>query len=140
LNRVGGFLLLAAIVFAAPTQAADLTVEVRGLKSSEGQVHLGLYDSPETFPGYDGRLDGADAAITDQRADTVFKGLKPGFYAVAVYHDENANGEFDQFIFGLPLEDFGFSNNALAFFGPPSFDSAKVKVPVEGVSITINID
>ena len=134
--------LMAAVIVILPSMsaAADLAVEVLGVRSNDGVVHFGLYDSPETFPTKDGRLDGTRKAISENRAVYVFKGLKPGPYALAVYHDENANGEFDQILFGLPVEDFGFSNGAVAFFGPPGFDNAAVLVPPEGAKITIRLD
>jgi uncharacterized protein (DUF2141 family) len=134
--------LVAAFLLILPNMsfAADLTVEVLGLRSNEGHVHFGLYDNPETFPTKDGRLAGMHTAIMNNSAVAVFKGLKPGRYALAVFHDENANGEFDQIFFGLPVEDFGFSNGAVAFFGPPGFDDAAVFVPAEGAKITIRID
>ncbi len=145
MNKWFGVALSAAgLVFAMPASAADLTVEVLGLRSGDGAVHFGLYDKPGGFPDYDGRIAGAQTGIKDgikgRRAVAVFKGLKPGRYALAVYHDENGNGEFDQFIFGLPLEDYGFSNGATVFFGPPSFEAAAVTVPVEGLRITIRVD
>ncbi len=130
----------AGLVVAMPASGADLTVEVHGLRSNGGAVHFGLYDTPGAFPDYDGRLAGARTGIKDRRAVAVFKGLKPGRYALAVYHDENANGEFDRFIFGLPIEDYGFSNGATVFFGPPSFEAAAVTVPTEGLRITIRVD
>jgi len=120
--------------------AAELTVEVLGVRSNDGLVHFGLYDNPETFPTKDGRLRGARAAISQNRAVAVFKGLKPGRYAFAVFHDENGNGEFDQIFFGLPVEDFGFSNGAVAFFGPPAFADAAVSLTLKGTKITIRID
>lgn len=135
-------LLAAAVLLVLPwvSTAAELSVEVLGVRSNDGFVHFGLYDNPETFPTKDGRLDGSREAISENRAVFVFKGLKPGRYAVAVYHDENSNGEFDQVFFGLPLENFGFSNGAVAFFGPPGFDDAAVFVPPDGAKITIRID
>ena len=133
---MGALVLILPLVSAA----ADLTVEVLGVRSNDGFVHFGLYDNPDTFPTKDGRLDGTREAITDNRSVSVFKGLKPGRYALAVYHDENANGEFDQILFGLPVEDFGFSSGAGAFFGPPGFDDAAVYVPPGGAKITIRID
>lgn len=92
---------MALLTPASAAGAAELTVEVVGMGSGNGLVHFGLYDNPDTFPDADGRLDGTRVGITGGRAVAVFKGLKPGRYAVAVYHDENANGEFDQGIFGL---------------------------------------
>ena len=93
--------LVAAFFLILPNMsfAADLTVEVLGLRSNEGHVHFGLYDNPETFPTKDGRLAGMHTAIMNNSAVAVFKGLKPGRYALRVFHDENANGEFDQIFF-----------------------------------------
>jgi len=120
--------------------AAELRVEVVGMRSGAGLVHFGLYDNADTFPDWDGRLDGAQVPITEGKAVSVFKGLKPGRYAVAVFHDENANGEFDQGVFGLPLENYGFSNKAFVFFSAPAFEKAAVSVPEQGLNITIRLD
>ena len=120
--------------------ASDLSVEVLGIRSNEGFVHFGLYKNSAAFPTKDGRLDGSREVISKNRSVFVFKGLKPGHYALAVYHDENANGKFDQIIFGFPVEDYGFSNGAVAFLGPPDFDDAAVILPTEGLRITIRLD
>ena len=40
--------------------------------------------------------------------------LKESNYAVAIYHDQNSNNEFDTF-FAIPKEKYGFSNNAKVF-------------------------
>ena len=135
---VGG--LAAGLLAAASAAAADLAVEVRGLGSDLGRVHFGLYDDPKTFPDREGRIRGTQVPISNRRARTVFQGLRPGFYAVAVFHDENSNGEFDRGLLGIPLEDYGFSNGASAFLGPPAFESARVTVPERGVRITIRLD
>ena len=121
-------------------RSADLVVEVTGLSSNAGKVHFGLYDDPAAFPEDEGRVEGTRVKIKDRRAIAVFKDLRPGRYAVAVYHDENGNGEFDQALFGIPLEDFGFSNDATVFLGPPSFGEAQVSVPKEGARITIHMN
>lgn len=141
---LGGLLVLgawaAALSSAGPALAAELTVEVLGLSSDKGKVHFGLYDNPATFPDKEARIQGVETAIRNGRAEAMFRGLEKGLYAVAVFHDENGNGSFDQALFGIPLEDFGFSNGAKAFFGPPSFESAQVPVPAGGAKITIRVD
>ena len=57
-----------------------------------------------------------------------------------MYHDENGNGEFDQGFLGIPLEDYGFSNGASGFLGPPSFSDAAFPLSGEGGRITIRLD
>ena len=47
-------------------------------------------------------------AVTDREARVVFRGLAEGQYAVALFHDQNGNGEFDTGLFGPPVEGFGF--------------------------------
>jgi uncharacterized protein (DUF2141 family) len=56
-------------------------------------------------------------------ATVTFNHLKPGIYAVTVYHDENNNGQFDMSVFGA--EGFAASNGVV---GPPTFAGAAVKV------------
>lgn len=138
-RAVAAALIVAGLVAATPAAAAELTVEVVGARSNDGRMHFGLYDDARKFPKKDGRADGFNTAITDRRAVGVFRGLKPGRYAVAVFHDENGNREFDQQILGIPLEDYGFSNDVAAFLGPPSFAEAAVLVPAEGIRITVRL-
>jgi uncharacterized protein (DUF2141 family) len=52
----------------------------------------------------------------------VFKDVAPGLYGVKTYQDANRNQKFDQNFFGLPLERYGFSNDARPFFSAPGFD------------------
>ena len=64
--------------------------------------------------------------------------VAPGTYAIGIFHDANLNNRLDNYFFGVPREQYGFSNNARGFMGPPSFDDAAFKV--EGkteISITL---
>jgi uncharacterized protein (DUF2141 family) len=132
-------LLAASLTAAWPALAAELMVEVVGARSNAGRMHFGLYDDARKFPKKDGRAGGFETAIAGNRAVGVFRHLKPGRYAVAVFHDENGNGTFDQGFFDFPLEDYGFSNDAAVFMSPPSFEDAAVSVPAEGIRITIRL-
>lgn len=120
--------------------AADLEVEVIGLSSDEGDVHIAVYDTPERFPDSDGMITETHVSISEKRAVMVFQGLDPGRYAVAIYHDANGNHSFDQGFLGLPLEDYGFSNDARVFFAPPSFDDAGFEVLESRTKITIRLN
>ena len=119
--------------------AADLSVAVTGLRSDRGDVHVAVYDDPDRFPDGDGMLRETEAAIEDGVARAVFEDLPAGTYAVAVYHDEDSDDEFDQFVFGLPLEGYGFSNDAPVFFGPPSFAEASVGLGPAPREIAVSI-
>lgn len=119
--------------------AADLTVTVTGLISDNGDVHIAVYDRADAFPKSDGMVVEVKPKPKGGSAQWQFKNLPPGRYAVAVFHDANGNDEFDQGIFGVPLEDFGFSSGARAFLGPPSFDDAAFVLLEQGSTITIDL-
>ena len=80
----------------------DLFVIVSGLRSQEGNVHIALYDDPGRFPKSDGMVLRVEVPILMGVARHKFTGLTHKLYAVAVYHDENDNDEFDQGLLGIP--------------------------------------
>jgi uncharacterized protein (DUF2141 family) len=127
--------IAAALILAGNAPTADLTVTVTALRSTEGTVHVALYDSREGFPDSGHILEDRMVPASDPVAR--FAGIAPGTYAVAVYHDENANDEFDQGFLGIPREGYAFSMGARAFFGPPDFDAAAFVVEAGGTAVTI---
>lgn len=129
-----------AVLAALPVGAADLTIAVSGLRSGAGDVHYGVYARPEYFPKPEGRIAKGFVRAEAGGVTIVIRGLSPGTYAVAVYHDENGNGQFDQGLFGFPHEGYGFSNGASAFFGPPSFAKAAFTLGAEGGRVVIRLD
>ncbi len=130
---------LALLLLSGTCSAAALEVVVVGLGSDEGDVHIAIYSSPDHFPYEEGLDREEKVLIKDRTARLSFENLEPGFYGIAVYHDKNGNHEFDQGIFGIPLEDYGFSNNAPVFFGPPTFEAAKVRVSAPKTTIEIDL-
>ena len=40
---------------------------------------------------------------------------------------------------GLPVEPYGFANNARGSFGPPSFQAASVALPAQGLAIELKV-
>ena len=88
-------------------------------------------------------VDGVVAEIIT-RADSdhiqaSFGDIGSGPFAIAVFHDENENREFDTGFFGIPVEGYGFANDARVVFGPPSFEAASVVVNGEDAHITIRM-
>lgn len=109
-----------------PGSAVSLTVRVVGAESSSGWIAVAIYGSPEAFAD---RRDPAAAArleVKDGGAVWRVPVLGPGQYAVAVFHDADADGELDRSAVGVPTERYGFSNDARGRFGPPSYSDAAV--------------
>lgn len=118
--------------------AGDLIITVSGVESDRGAVRYGLYNSAKNFPKRKGRVAKGKVPASRSGSTIVIKGLAPGYYAVAVFHDENQNSVFDQGALGIPLETYGFSNNARGFFSAPDFEDAKFQV--RGPKTEISID
>ena len=103
--------------FANRSEGISITVTVTNLKAKTGSIIVTVGDDPGTFP--QGRRTIVTPVTSDAMALT-FRHLKPGTYAVAAFHDENDNGQYEIFTEGV-----GMSNGAV---GMPSFEDSKVKV------------
>lgn len=66
-------------------------------------------------------------------------GSAPGTYAIKVFHDVNDNGKLDTNWLGIPTEPYGFSNDAMGMFGPPSFEQASFKVGAGTTTVRIRM-
>lgn len=108
---------------------AKLQVEITGIRNDRGVVLLSLYNQAEGFP------DNPNRSISKRMLTSVagkvimeWNGLAEGSYAIAVLHDENADGKMNTNFVGIPTEGFGFSNNKLGVAGPPSFQRASIEL------------
>ncbi len=116
------------INFTLTAQNSMLKIEVSGFEEITGKLSIGLFNDPDNFPKKNESNLGVQLDIKDSVLTYLFSGLEPGVYALAVYHDENGNGELDANFLGIPSEDYVFSNYATGTFGPPSFEDAKFEL------------
>ena len=117
-------------------RTAKLTVIITGLNNDKGNVRVALCNSKENYTGekpYRAEI----AKIKNGTASCTFENIPYGTYAVKFYHDENLNEELDKNLFGMPTEEYGFSNNATGNFGPASFEDAKFEINEPEKTITI---
>ncbi|MBU6442453.1 MAG: DUF2141 domain-containing protein [Alphaproteobacteria bacterium] len=126
---------------AAETPAVDtatLTVKVAHVSPKGGKISLALYTAAN-YEDDDHPTLSRDVPADPAGTTIVISGLKPGVYAVKMMQDINENGKFDTSWLGLPLEPYGFSNNAKPFLSAPSFDSTKFTVAPGDNTITIRL-
>lgn len=102
-----------------------IVMQVDALKTNNGFVYCDLYDKKEGFPT-DPRRALARVKVQPIRNQVtcVFLNVKAGRYAVALWHDVDADQKFGSNWLGIPTEPVGASNNAKGRFGPPSFKDA----------------
>ncbi len=109
----------------SPNTDQNLKVTVLKLRNHNGVVLVSLYKEGKGFPDEPGKAVGKEKAfIVDKTATIIFKSVPSGSYAIAILHDENNNQRLDKNGLGVPKEGYGFSNNASAPFGPPSYRKA----------------
>ena len=108
---------------AQENETYTLTINISGLESNKGKVLIALFNKKEQF--LKKRFKGGMTTITAKEATYVFEGIPKGEYAVSIFHDENDNDKMDTNFFGIPKEDYGCSNNARGFMGPPKYEDAK---------------
>lgn len=124
--------LSAPVLLGAALPLGDVSATVTGLRSAKGQVLACLTARPKAFPKCES--DPGARTLTVPASGSVeldFGEVPSGRYAIALIHDENANGKLDKRLM-IPREGFGFSRNAPVGLGPPSFAAAAFAVDAEG--------
>jgi uncharacterized protein (DUF2141 family) len=113
----------------------SVTVEINNIRSDEGKVYFALYDSESNFNSKNA-VKSLEAVIINGSLQVIFEDLEPKTYAVICFHDANSNGKMDFEENGMPLEDYGMTNNVMNF-GPPQFDDAKFELINKDLSFEI---
>ena len=122
----------------AKANTSNLVIHITGFETSNGVAKVALVNSQENynatkpFKGFNFEI------INNEVLKTI--NLPFGEYAIKVYHDENANDELDTRIFGIPIERYGFSNNARGTLGPPEYEDAVFNLNSAKKEIFITIE
>ncbi len=140
---LGAAIAAAAAPAPAPASGAGATVTViaTGLRNGDGVVRACMTTAEANFPKCRG-VAGARGETVAAHAGTVsftFFAVQPGHYAVALLHDENANGKADRALGMMPKEGFGFSRDAKVRMGPPKFSDAAFDIGTQDRTLTIRM-
>jgi uncharacterized protein (DUF2141 family) len=118
----------------------QIQVVVSGARRVAGNVTVTLYGGrSEDFLARNGKLARARVPVRGPVAEACFAVSTPGDYAVAIYHDENNDHDFNRTMLGMPAEGYGFSNDAPALVGLPRFDAARFHVGPEGARVPVTL-
>jgi|WetSurMetagenome_2_1015567.scaffolds.fasta_scaffold134242_2 uncharacterized protein (DUF2141 family) len=105
---------------ASKVETGTLLVMVQGFKNTDGQLMVGLYNTAGDYINKD-PYKGSKTAISANQELIKFENIPYGDYAIAVIHDMNMDGKLDKNAIGIPTEGYGFSNDAMGKYGPPTF-------------------
>ncbi|MFZ1333327.1 MAG: DUF2141 domain-containing protein [Flavobacteriales bacterium] len=129
------FLCCSGYLFAQTT----LTVEVQ-IKdvNAGGEIRAALCADENSFKTEVGCVLKAKT-VNGKTVTLTYTDLAPGTYALKLYQDVDGDEKLGTNAVGIPNEPFGFSNNAMGNFGPPSFEQASFTIVKEPQVIKIKL-
>ena len=128
--------LTAAMIFTASvvsSQKKTITATVVNVTSDSGKVSFALYNKDNFMKA---PLQAKEAKIVEGKSEVIFENVAPGDYAILCFHDKNENGKMDFQDNGMPMEDYGASNNVMSF-GPPTYMNSKFTLAKEDLKLEI---
>lgn len=117
-----------------------LQIQVNRMRSPDGSINVTIYpDDSAHF--LHGKYKIARQIFRVVQPLTTFCIVlpAPGYYAVALFHDENENRHFDTNFLGIPVEGYGFSNNPRLSLGPPPLKDARFSAHTGDNPISISL-
>jgi uncharacterized protein (DUF2141 family) len=99
----------------------SISVEVQRVKSSDGNISVAVYNSSESFLKFGEVFKTYSTKEIKGKTQLHLEDLPECDYALAIFHDENANDKLDTIWLGIPREAVCFSNSKMKMFGPPGF-------------------
>ncbi|MGZ8311067.1 MAG: DUF2141 domain-containing protein [Allosphingosinicella sp.] len=116
---------LGALSIAAPAQAADLNVDLDGVRAAGGN----LYVTVQTREEFMQQRETAGSIVSRPQAGAhrFSYEIPAGDYAISVWHDDNGNGRFDKNDSHIPLDGWAMANSA-ALRAEPTFDQVRTQV------------
>lgn len=115
------------------SKISSIKVSVNNIASNNGKVVFALYNQEGYLVKPIAEL---SSTITDKKASIIFKDIPKGIYSIISYHDKNDNNNMDFSSNGMPLEDYGATNNNITF-GPPQFNTSKFEVKDKDLTFEI---
>ncbi len=117
-------------------ETGTLSIEINNIKSPEGMVWIGIYESEQSFLVKEKAIVEGIAIKEKGKVTISVPGLRYGEYAVAVFHDENNNGVMDRNLLGIPSEPFAFSKPPKSKWRLPKFDEVRFRFQHSGQKLS----
>ena len=109
-------------VLAMADALGSISGEVGNVRNARGKVIVDI--CPQDRFLEDGCIYHGEAQARAGTTVVTIPNVPAGQWAAQAFHDENANGEVDRAMFGIPKEGVGFSRNARITFSPPKWRDA----------------
>ena len=134
-------LFVATPVAHASADTGQLIVKFQGFDNNNGKLGASIVNNPRHFLGnYRKSVRYSRTQIQGREATWVIDNLPFGNYAISSYHDENNNKKYDRNGLGIPVEDYGFSNNVRVRFSVPEYEDALFTFSRNGQVVVIEME
>jgi uncharacterized protein (DUF2141 family) len=110
-----------------PSTANTLNINFEGIESTKGTIYMVMFDSQDAYSNQGKPAFTKVISVNSETASVEISDVSSGTYAIKSFLDINENQQMDTNFVGLPIEQYGFSNNA-GRFGPASFEDAAFEV------------
>jgi len=107
--------------------SGQITFSVNGVNSDKGMISAQLFYGEEDYL-LGKPLQKVSLPAKKTGVIFIFPNLVNGSYGIRYFHDENSNSELETNLFGIPVEGYGFSNNAKPNFGPALYQDLQFHV------------
>jgi len=129
---------LSCMSLSGKASAVLLQIDLKGIKTVEGNVRISVYDSEATFHKEPARS--MSVPVSEQIMTIDIADLVVGEYAVVVFQDLNKNEKLDTNLFGIPREPWGGSSQGKSFSGAPKWHHVKFNLEHDGTAIAIELN
>jgi uncharacterized protein (DUF2141 family) len=120
-------------------QRRDTVIRVTGLKAQRSNLLIAVFESPAGFPRSD---QSTHTTTIEAEGENVELSLSLPIncpIAIAVFQDLDGNKMISKSSIGIPIEPYGFSNNARGLFGPPTFQQSVVRLKEGSDTLEITV-
>ena len=115
-----------------------MLIRITGAANDNGNIKIAIYTEEQSFRNPDLAFATNTLDLLDGEATwSVPLASLPKQFSVAVYHDEDDDGQLNLNVFGIPTEAYGFPNNAREFSGPPNFQDTLVERPEDSITLDL---
>lgn len=130
--------LLTIYSFNAGEERGTLILDLNNIEQPDGSIHIAIFDKARGFLNNNYEIFSKIVEVKGQDQIKIdIPAFEFGKYAIAVYHDLNANQRLDINMLGVPLEPFGFSNNVQVKFRKPKFEEVCIDFAPEKEKFSI---
>lgn len=123
----------------AQSSTSTLSVQFSGIETPEGAVLGAVFNSEDAYNGKGAPVRQIMVPATGGNVSAQLTGLAPGTYAIKVFHDIDGDMKMSTNPYGMPIEPFAFSNNAVGNMGPAKWADAAFEVKAGDNTQTIVI-